>query len=70
MKRNPLLDSIPKKIIDPNASTLYEIMSDRCLSRHPATELRDLNIQTGAWQEVWKKVNGRVVRAYRLAKKH
>ena len=69
MKRNSLLESIPKKIFDQDAVTIEEIMADRCLSRHPATELRNLNLQSGAWEEVWKRVHGRAVRAYRLAKK-
>jgi hypothetical protein len=69
MKRNPLLDTIPEKKLDPTASTIDEIMRDRGICRGAASEIRNLNISTGAWVEVWKKINGRVVRAYRLAKK-
>ena len=69
MKRNPLLDSIPKRVYDQSASTLDEIMDDRCLNREQATQIRDLNLQSGAWEQVWKKVKGKTIKAYRQTHK-
>lgn len=69
MKRNPLLDTIPGRIIDESAVTIEEIMTDRNISREQASEIRNLNIETGAWEEVRKKWRGKIIRAYRLKKK-
>jgi hypothetical protein len=67
MKRNPLLDTISQKVIDESAVAISEIVEDRNITRKAAADLRDTNLKTGAWEEVWKHSNGKFVKAYRLA---
>ena len=69
MKLNPLLESITKRVFDQTAVTMTEIMESRQLSRDAVREIRDMNIASGAWEEVWKRVGKKVVRAYRLKSK-
>ncbi len=69
MKRNSLLDTIKAKIIDPNASTLEEIMRDTNQCRGAVSKLRDKGLADGTWEEVWKVHGPRLTRAYRRGTK-
>lgn len=64
-----LLDTIDGRIIDPKSYTLDEIARLKNLPRHVIEDERDTNLASGAWEQVWKKYNGRLVKSYRLAKK-
>ena len=63
-----LLDKIEKREMDQRAFSLVEIMKIKNLPRPVVEELRDINMTSGAWERVWKKFNGRVVKAYREKK--
>ena len=69
MKRNSLLDSIPDKIMDEDAASLIDIIKMKGIQRGAAAELRDMNLASGAWEEVYKHQSGKLVHAYRLKKK-
>jgi len=69
MKRNPLLDSIPVREFDESAVSITDMVNDRGLTRKQAVDLCELNTKTGAWEQVWKHQNKKIVRAWRLSKK-
>ena len=69
MKRNPILDTIPKIEIDQTAVSITDIVNDRGITRPRAAEIRDMNLATGAWEEVFKHQSGKIVKAYRGATK-
>lgn len=61
-------DSIEKVIYDQNAETAGEIVSKTLISREAFAKMCVANIKAGKWEQVWKKHNGRTVKAYRRAK--
>ena len=58
-----------EKVIDKNAETIAEIMA-RCKTAQTSTQkqIRDL-VKAGKVEQVWKTVNGRTSKAYRI-KRH
>lgn len=62
-------ETIAKKIFDDNAETIDELMLSTGATRHHIASLRDDGIKSGKWEQVWKKINGRAYKAYRIKKK-
>lgn len=62
-----LLETIPGRIFDESAYTLWEIVEARGLTIKMAYRLRDEKMSSGEWEEVYKRVKGKPVKAYRLS---
>jgi hypothetical protein len=63
-----ILDSIPDFAWDQNSACLEEIMAAKGMNHAAAQRLRNAKIESGEWEQVWKKYHGRRIKAYRLKK--
>lgn len=66
--RSSLLSEIPKRIFDQSAETSQELVEGSGYSQPAIQKLVARRIADGQWERVWKKINGRVVPAYRRKK--
>jgi len=62
---------IRKRIFDPEAWSIEDIMRETAMNAGGARELANDNTESGEWEKVWKRSpkNGRPVPAYRAKKK-
>ena len=63
-----VLDLIPERVIDQNALCMVEIAQARGLDPGAVERLKKEGMELGIWEQVWKKYNGRTVKAYRPKK--
>lgn len=66
VKRNPIFDSMPKKVFDQTAVTRREIQTETGLSREKVGRMCEEKVTSGEWEQVWKKIARIDVWAYRI----
>jgi hypothetical protein len=71
-KPNPCIEQLTagmKKDIDETASTIKELSEYLGFSPGETAKRAKDKVDSGEWEQVWKKVGVRMVAAYRLKKK-
>jgi ribosomal protein S25 len=64
-----ILDDVPERIIDQNSITMEQIMDRMKVLVSQAGKFAREKVQAGDWQRCWKNVDGKLMPAWRRAKK-
>jgi hypothetical protein len=64
-----ILDDVPEKIIDQNSIIAQQIMDKSHVGNCQARKFAADKVKAGLWQKCWKNVDGKLMLAWRRAKK-